>query len=63
MLDVLKAMQELAGPMGQSMMDLRGMADQIATCCGQSRAVAFIFIAAIYRQFAAELRRSTGTVM
>ena len=33
MLDIMKAMQELAGPMGQSVMDLRGLADQIAGCC------------------------------
>ena len=34
MLDIMKAMQELAGPMGNSMMDLRGLADTIASCCG-----------------------------
>merc|ERR1712168_318500 len=33
MLDIMKAMQELAGPMGQSVMDLRGLADPIAGCC------------------------------
>ena len=33
MLDLVKAMQELAGPMGASMMDMRGLADQIASCC------------------------------